>query len=93
MDGAAMHERLQAQSAWEAFWRHPNTTAGEKANASSIRAGYAAGLLPLEANSVRLVLPYFNRLHMAVRAIVQPLSSQRAPPAPPPSGWSVMGRP
>ena len=88
MDGAAMHKRLQAQSAWEAVLSHPNVTAEEKANATSIRASFASGLLPPEVEptqAARLYFGYFNRLHMAIKTAVQPLSPPPAPRAPPPS--------
>ena len=85
MDGAALHELLQKQSAQEAAWRHPNATDEDKANMTQIRAGFAAGLLPPDVDATRVAVAFFNRLHLTVRAAVQPLSPPPAPRGPPPS--------
>jgi hypothetical protein len=75
--GEALHEILVNQSAFEASLRNPNITV---TNVSERRAEFAAGLLPPEADALRAALPFFNRLHSAVRAAERAHSPPAAPP-------------
>lgn len=84
MSGAALHDLLEAQSAFEKRLRDPNTTsAAERANASNVRAEYAKGLLPPHAQPARVALAFFNRLHTAVRDFSH-AAGAHLPAAPPP---------
>ena len=71
INGTMLHERLQQQVALEATLRSPNTSVDVKGNGSALRAELAFGLISPVEDAVRVALPFFNRLHMAVRAAVE----------------------
>lgn len=92
LDGAALHARLQAHSQLEALLRSPNCTVAERDNATAWRREFTTGLLPPEVDEVRASFAYFNRLHAAVHAAVQPRSPPPPPRAPPPPPAAPRGR-